>query len=140
MNDMQEVMRKVLSVSLLLLVSSVISCKSVRNDIVDKTYKLEKFKSKQTDFSSIVINAYDFEMKKELAGIVYVNNVVFFMDFDRKNKVKPLVVTPNTDNYFDVEISYIRRHTVKVDKFFVKRGDSIVIDAYLKEDKRPIVD
>ncbi|WP_428742301.1 hypothetical protein [Tenacibaculum sp.] len=135
-------MRSIIRIGLILLfILNLTSCKAVRNDIVDNNYKLEKIKSKQTDFSSIVVNAYDFENKKELAGIVYVNDVVFFMEFDEnKKKVKPLVITPNTNNYFDVEVSYIRRYTVKIDKFFVKRGDSIVINAYLKEDKRPIID
>ncbi|MGG8498161.1 hypothetical protein ACQY1Q_17305 [Tenacibaculum sp. TC6] len=113
------------------------SCKTTGNfDIVNDTYTLKKYKSKR-GFSSITIKAYDYEHKNDLNASVSINNIYYKIKFNGKNTI-PLSIEAKPDNKFNVEVSLLSRYTVKIKEFYVKRGDSIVINAYLKEDNRPV--
>ncbi len=114
----------------------MVSCKvTKRPDVVDDTYTFEKYTSK-SGFSSINVKAYDYEYKNDLSPSVTINSIYYDINLDKKKKTLSVRVSPN--NKFDVEVFLLSRHTVKVKEFYIKRGDSIVINAYLKEDNRPV--
>ncbi len=137
---MQEVMRKAPNVTKIFLVSIFIlqvACKAMRRpDVVDNTYTFKRYISK-TGFSSINVKAYDHEYKSDLNASVSINHIYHKIKFNKK-KTTPLHVEVIPNKNFNVEVFLLSRHTVKVKEFFVKRGDSIVINAYLKEDNRPV--
>ncbi|WP_386104248.1 hypothetical protein [Tenacibaculum geojense] len=125
-------------IAIIILLSFLVSCKvTKRATVVNGTYTFERHESKSR-FSSINVEAYDYEYKNGLNAGVTVNDVYFDIKFDKEKKIIPLQIKASPNNKFNVRVLFPSRHSVKIDEFYFKRGDSIIIKAYLKEDNRPV--
>lgn len=142
MKDIVNQAKKALSVKhtvFLLTLVFITSCGVKRYDVVDNTYDIKRFKSK-SGYSSININSFDFKTKDKISPWININDVALEYVFNEKgNFTNPLQIKVIPNNHFNIEIYYLRRHTVKIKELYLKDGDSIVINAYLKEDTRPII-
>ncbi|MGG8498159.1 hypothetical protein ACQY1Q_17295 [Tenacibaculum sp. TC6] len=140
MNVTLKMVQKVLSANkilfLLFISNIIISCVAhKKHEINNDTYTFKKYKS-STGFSSIIINAYDYENKNKINAAARVNSIYFSSTIKKDKQPLQVEITPN--NSFKVEVFLPSRYTVKIKEFYVKRGDSIIINAYLKEDNRPV--
>lgn len=132
---MQKAMQKVLNArnfiylfTCILIMSCHTSKNTINNKIPSSSYEIKKFKS----FGNwITINAFD-------KGAPY-------------GKIPPLIIINNLyftkTNSFNVgqgkhtiEIDFIGKISANIEELIVKENDSIVINAYLKDDPTPIVD
>lgn len=140
MKDTLEGVRKALNVHKIIILTIIgvvlISCAAHRPDKVDSTYTLKKYRSK-SGFSSIVLYAYDFHLKNKMTANVSVNDVYFYIDYKNK-QIHPLKIKTIPSRKYNVEVSSIGMNTVKIKDLYVEKGDSIVINAFLKEDKTPL--
>ncbi|APG65865.1 hypothetical protein LPB136_11030 [Tenacibaculum todarodis] len=139
MNEKLDLGLKALNVNKIIvffLITFIISCVTKRPDIVNKTYKLRKYKSK-SGFTKIVINAYDNETLELIPANVEINDLFFKIKYEN-NKFIPLEIITNPNSQLNIEVSSIMRHTVNINSFIIKKSDSIIINTYLKKDNRPL--
>lgn len=134
MKDMQEAMRKVLNVNKLICVYIcllIFGCSSSKESFNKNfsNYTVNKFKS---DRRSIKINALDkgFPYDTIPSPLIIINNLYF----GETSFFRPKVGKHN------IEIASPGKVSVIIKDLVVKKGDSIVINAYLKDDPTPIVD
>lgn len=130
---MQEVMRKVLNVRsfiylfiYLFITGCYLSKKTVSD--VSSSYEIKKFKS----FGNwITINAFDKGAPYgEIPPLIIINNLYF-------TKTNSFNIGQGKHT---IEIGFIGKVSVNIEELRVKENDSIVINAYLKDDPTPIVD
>ncbi|UMB61194.1 hypothetical protein MHL31_03075 [Lutibacter sp. A80] len=106
------------------------------NVLKDNYYKTETFeiirKKSNDKTTQMIVNCYDsLDESKIPAGILI--NGVFFNPFP-KNNVKAVLFP----NIFDVEIFYIGKQSIKIQKLSIKSGDSIVVNVHMKENLTPL--
>ncbi len=134
---MQKAMQKVLNArnficlfTCILIMSCHTSKNTINNKIPSSSYEIKKFKSSD---NWITINAYDNEISYgKLIPIIKINKLYFFND-----GIKTFNVVESKHN---IQISHIGKIPITIKDLVVKKGDSIVINAYLKQDPTPIVD
>ncbi|MDO6675329.1 hypothetical protein Q4517_07175 [Tenacibaculum sp. 1_MG-2023] len=138
MKDMQKVMRKVLNVNKVILFYFILfylsSCSSVLNkrtkQINSSNYIIKSYKSKNGE-TLLKVNTFDKDFYSEpITPIVVLNNIHFL-----NNNLFNVGVGKH-----NVEIAFIGKITINIKDLVIKQGDSIVINAYLKQDPTPIVD
>ncbi len=131
---MQKAMRKVLSVNKLIYIFIcllVFGCSSSRENFINKfsNYTVNKFKSNRR---SIKINVLDkgFPYDTIPSPLIIINNLYFG---------ETSFFRPTTGKH-SIEIAALGKISVIIKDLIVKKGDSIVINAYLKDDPTPIAD
>ncbi|WP_425656588.1 hypothetical protein [Tenacibaculum ascidiaceicola] len=143
MKDMQEVMQRVLNVRsfiYLVIYLFINGCATVKNhNESSHLYHQKKFKSK-SGFSSIVINTfYDDKSKTKVLAAATANGIYFPSKY-QDEKILPIVIKTIPDNKYKINIFSPGLRSLKIENLKISKGDSIVINAYLKEDTRPIID
>ncbi|WP_143569724.1 hypothetical protein [Tenacibaculum agarivorans] len=124
-----------ISISLILI---FISCAASKEITSNRNYTFDKHKSKN-GYSTLILKAYDYEYENQLGPRVYINDLYFDFSFDSESKIiKPFDVSVEQEGKYTIRFSYLGRLPVKIPDFFIKKGDSIVISAYLKEDPTPL--
>ncbi|WP_299005538.1 hypothetical protein [uncultured Tenacibaculum sp.] len=143
MNDMQKVMRKVLNARNFIYLSIylfITGCATTRSNRDSSTLYYQEKHSSKSGFSSIIINSfYDDKYKDKILALVTVNGVCILGKYENEN-ILPIEIKTIPNNKYKIEISSPGLLPLKIKKLRIKKGDSIVINAYLKEDTRPIVD
>lgn len=131
---MKRIFILVLLIGLIVLVA--LSCR-VKNDTFYKNKLFELTKSKSEDgITQIVIESYEFQNRKtKIPASIRINGVVRHSSF--KKQLKPIVIHLVPDKY-KLDIFFIGKQTLTINKFLIERGDSIFIRTYLKEDLTPI--
>ncbi|WP_428743461.1 hypothetical protein [Tenacibaculum sp.] len=126
-------MQKVLNVHsfiYLLTYLFITGCANSRVKVTQGNYSIKKFKSSD---SWITINAYDNEISYgALTPIIKINKLYFHNEGIKTFNVE--------DSNYGIRISHIGKISIEIKDLVVKKGDSIVINAYLKDDPTPIVD
>ncbi|MEY8860824.1 hypothetical protein [Tenacibaculum singaporense] len=124
MKDLQIVMQKALSVSLLLtFYCCITSCKTSKEyNTNNKNYKIERYKSKGL-FTGVTVKTYD-NIKKELLlpstkviNNVYLEGTVFSLGLGKHN----------------LSILYPSKQSIDI-KLLIKEKDSIVVKAHLPDE------
>lgn len=107
-----------------------LSC-SVKNHVAKYSfYDLKKYKSKQNN-TKIIIKTYDGDLYNEkITPYISMNNIYFFKDSLFNVGV----------GKHDIEIGYISKESIKIKNLEIKKGDSLVIEAFLKRHNQPIID
>ena len=129
---MLKTMRKVLNVHsfiFLFICLLTIGCYSSKKIMEISDYSIKKFKSSR---KSITINTFDkgFPYDTIRNPLITINNLYFGnTNFFRPKK-----------GIHNIEIDFIGKIPIKIKDLVVKEGDSIVINAYLKDDPTPISD
>ncbi len=133
-------MQKVLNVIVLFTYLFINGCATVKNnDESSHLYHQKKFRSK-SGFSSIVINTfYDDKSKTKVLAAATVNGIYFPSEY-QDEKILPIVIKTIPDNKYKIKVFSPGLLSLKIESLKINKGDSIVINAYLKEDIRPIVD
>ncbi len=134
---MQEMMQKVLNVNkiiYLFMFLMFINCGVKKISEQQKSeYSTEKFKTLDSLDSWITVKTYDNEISYgTLIPIIKINKLYFFDD-----GIETFNVEGSKHN---IRISHIGKIPITIKDLVVKKGDSIVINAYLKDDPTPIVD
>ena len=143
MKDMQKAMPRVLSARnfiYLFIYLFISGCATVKNnDESSHLYLQKKFRSK-SGFSSIVINTfYDDKSKTKVLAAATANGIYFPSEY-QDEKILPIVIKTIPDNKYKIRVFSPGLLSLKIKSLKINKGDSIVINAYLKEDTRPIVD
>ncbi|WP_299005544.1 hypothetical protein [uncultured Tenacibaculum sp.] len=113
-----------------LFITGCYTSKKTVSDTTSSSYEIKKFKSSD---NWITINAYDNEISYgKLIPIIKINKLYFFDD-----GIETFNVEGSKHN---IRISHIGKIPITIKDLVVKKGDSIVINAYLKDDPTPIVD
>lgn len=133
MKDLQKMMLKVKNVINLILVFFITSCTlnkiASNNNFKSEEYTLEKHKSSYKLTTQIIFKTFDFENKQEripatlVINKVLVNNSEILNLWSGKHTLKAL---------------FIGKKTIDINNLIVKKGDSIVINAYLKDSTEPL--
>jgi len=132
----QKKMKYLQGIILLLLFAS--GCATNKNLKTSEKYIFERFKSKN-GYSTLILKAYDYEYENQLSPRIYINDLYFDFSFDSESKIiKPFNVPIEQEGKYTIRFSYLGRLPVEIPDFFIKKGDSIVISAYLKEDPTPL--
>ena len=108
-----------------------ISCSAskVNNKKLNSWYEIKKIKSKNNE-TKIILNSYDYENKEErIAATIVINNVLLNSETIR--------VWPGKHS---LEVICYSKLPIKINNLRVEKGDSIVINAYLKDSNYPIED
>ncbi|WP_440120741.1 hypothetical protein [Tenacibaculum sp. Ill] len=130
---MLKVTRKRLSIPKLWIIVLCIflSCKVKEiGSINTSNYTIKNYKSKNRE-TLLKVNTFDKGFYNEpITPIVVLNNIHFL-----NNNLFNVGVGKH-----NVEIAFIGKITINIKDLVIKQGDSIVINAYLKQDPTPIVD
>lgn len=130
---MQKAKRKRLSIPKLwiIVLCVFLSCKVKEiGSINSSNYIIKSYKSKNGE-TLLKINTFDKDFYNEpITPIVVLNNIHFL-----NNNLFNVGVGKH-----NVEIAFIGKITINIKDLVIKQGDSIVINAYLKQDPTPIVD
>ena len=127
MKDMVDQMLKGKNVIKLLIICLITSCSlnkiNIKNSHVTNEYSLDRFKSNGGLTTQIIFKCYDFENKKtKIPAIIIINNVYLNSGLLNigigKHSLKAL---------------FIGKKSINISNLIVKRGDSIVIKAYMKD-------
>ena len=128
MKDMVDQMLKGKNVIKLLIICLITSCSLnkiniKKNSHVTNEYRLDRFKSNDGLTTQIIFKCYDFENKKtKIPAIIIINNVYLNSGLLNigigKHSLKAL---------------FIGKKSINISNLIVKRGDSIVIKAYMKD-------
>ncbi|MGG8498152.1 hypothetical protein ACQY1Q_17260 [Tenacibaculum sp. TC6] len=133
MKDMLKAMRKVLNVHsfiYLFIYLFITGCYTNRIKVTQNNYSIKKFKSSD---NWITINAYDNEISYgTLIPIIKINKLYFLNEGIKTFNVE--------DSNYNIQISHFGKIPINIKNLVVKKGDSIVINAYLKDDPTPISD
>jgi len=138
MKDMRKVMQKVLNVNKIILFCFILFCLSSCSSIINKNarqinssnYIIKSYKSKSGE-TLLKINTFDKDLYNEsLTPIVVLNNIHFL-----KNHLFDVGIGKH-----NIKIGHPSKISIYIKDLVVKQGDSIVINAYLKDDPTPIVD
>ncbi|MGG8495377.1 hypothetical protein ACQY1Q_03090 [Tenacibaculum sp. TC6] len=121
--------RKLIYLSVCLAITGCYTNKTVINNTTpSSSYEMKKFKS----FGNwITIHTFDKGSPYgEISPVIIINNLYF-------TKVNSFNIGKGKHN---VEIASISKIPIKIKDLVVKEGNSIVINAYLKDDPTPISD
>lgn len=110
------------------------SCSSKKSFITINNYEVIAYKSKENS-TYIVLKAFSYEMKNEVPSYYRVNNILMgIKDPDEKLVV---AVMPGK---FTIEAGSIGKKETIIEDLKVNRGDSVLVNIFLKDDPQPLVD
>ncbi|WP_428742303.1 hypothetical protein [Tenacibaculum sp.] len=130
MKDIQRVVLKALSVSLLL---TYYCCKTPKKIVKEDTnhFTIERLKSNGN--TSLTLEAYDYNSKEKIGGYVEINNV--YVNFKYlENHFLPIVLDVKAENSFNILFHFVGSKSLKINKLKVFEKDSIIIKAYLQNE------
>ncbi len=116
----------------------IVSCKTANIQKVKSDIYVNKVYRSKSGYTGMNIKAYDYEYKNELNAGVIVNEIYFDLSFNDKNELKPLYVKVLPNKKINIDVFFPSREVVKMRDFYLKKGDSMVIKAYLKEDNSSV--
>ncbi len=116
---------------LFLITSCAINKINSKDKLITDQYSLMRYKSKKNYDTQVIIKCYDYENRKEriTQAAIIVNNILL-------NSGKISV----SSGRHTFKIGYLGKKTIKINKLIVKAGDSIVLNAYLKDSNHAIED
>lgn len=115
------------------------NCNILKGDYYKtETYEIKREKSKYwTKLTQLNIIAYEYENKSKLIPVfsITINDII--INSAHMNSI-PNALIHLIPNKYDVEISFIGKETINIKNLLVKKGDSIVIKSFMKEDVTPL--
>ncbi len=114
----------------IILISLFFSCSGTRNTSKQEKsqYKIEKIKTFDSLGSWITIKTYDKRLKESIPAFVKINNIYF-----SEKKIFEV-----GEGKHSIGVYFVQLLPLELKNLNVKKGDSIVIKAYLKEDNSPL--
>lgn len=118
------------SYAYIILISLFFSCSGTRNTSKQEKsdYNIEKFKTFDSLGSWITIKTYDKRLKESIPAFVKINNIYF-----SEKKIFEVV-----EDKHSIGVYFVQLLPLELKNLNVKKGDSTVIKAYLKEDNNPL--
>ena len=131
---MQKVMQRVLNVRnfiYLVIYLFMIGCVTQKKVLTERSeYKIKTFKTSNLYHSWINIKTYYKDFDEIIPALVKINNLYF---------TKKTIFDVGEGKH-NISIDFVSTIGIKIEDLKVSKGDSIVINAYLKDDPTPIVD
>ncbi len=129
-------------ISLLFVLFTIPMCTTIKNvnkEPLSTLYKIERLKSK-SGFSKIIVNTYiDDKYKERIYSFVIVNDICLFPKYE-KDSIFPIQIETISSKKYNIQVSSMGFLSLKIKDLYVKERDSIIVNAYLKEDNRPTYD
>ncbi len=133
------VIRYISLLFVLFVISMCTTIKNVNKEPLSTLYKIERLKSK-SGFSKIIVKSYiDDEYKDiQVLSTVIINDIYLANTYTKDSIFTEIKVRPSKK--YRIKVFSPGLLTLKIKDLYIKERDSIVINAYLKEDNRPIYD
>jgi len=106
---------------------------STHNFINDEV-KINRVQSSDTFSSYIQINTFSFESKKQKLPAFYRINGILFQSSDFAEEF----ILPVMRGSYRIEVGYIGKEELILKKLEVEKGDSVIVQFYLKDDLEPL--
>lgn len=133
---MRKKMQQVQNVtSLFILLLLLFGCKSKEIALNKNLYIIKNYKS-NSGLTKLVVKSFD-KYENELPTILEVNGIIFQMKIKEK-VLMPLELIIKNNHKIDLKIAAIGMNEINLKNIFLKKGDSIEIKAFLKENKKPL--
>jgi hypothetical protein len=136
MKGMRKKMLQVKNVtSLIIILLFIFGCKLKEDALNKDLYILKKYKS-HSGLTKLVVKTFD-KYENEFPTILEVNGIIFQMKIKEKVLI-PLELLIKNKHKIDVKIAAIGMKEINFKNMFLKKGDSIVIKVFLKENIKPL--
>ncbi len=129
-------------ISLLFVLFTISMCstiKEVNREPLSTKYEIKRLKSK-SGFSKIIVKSYiDDEYKDiQVLSTVIVNDIYLASTSIKDSMFTEIKVRPSKK--YRIKVFSPGLLTLKIKDLYIKERDSIIVNAYLKEDNRPTYD
>ncbi len=126
-------------VFILFTISMCSTIKEVNREPLSTKYEIKRLKSKSGS-SKIIVNSYsDDKYKDKITTVVTINNICF-LNRHIGDSILPIKTKVIHSKKYEVGVFSVGFLSLKIKDLYVNKRDSIVINAYLKENNRPIYD